>query len=220
MEQRARCRPLEAPRWVSEPISSCPLPKETCDSHRPSSTGISPMAQATPVSRRCALWPRPSSSSLRRPGPAHACPSHDGATFMRDAPTSWTPSPSWVSTASADGQRYPFRSVPLRARLDAWSTALRNVPLHDLRPCVSVPANAHHRGRRSRGALWRRAGACANALRQCRRAHCPHAARAWEPNDGPKPAPRIAARATRRGVRTARPPRSTAVRRRGVRRCR
>jgi hypothetical protein len=109
-----------------------PFPQGRCPRRlvltSPSSTGISPMAQATPVSRRCALWPRPSSSSLRRPGPAHACPSHDGATFMRDAPTSWTPSPSRVRAASADGQRYPFRSVPLRARLDAWSTALRNVP--------------------------------------------------------------------------------------------
>jgi hypothetical protein len=61
MEQRARCRPLEAPTWVSEPISSRALLRETRDSHRLSSTGISPMAQATPVSRRCALWPRPSS---------------------------------------------------------------------------------------------------------------------------------------------------------------
>jgi hypothetical protein len=140
VEQRARCRPLEAPRWVSEPISSCPLPKETCDSHRPSSTGISPMAQATPVSRRCALWPRPSSSSLRRPGPAHACPSHDGATFMRDAPTSWTPSPSWVSTASADGQRYPFRSVP-RAR----GLTPGRLVLHRRSPMTSDPASRFRR---------------------------------------------------------------------------
>jgi hypothetical protein len=48
----------------------------------------------------------------------------------------------------------------------------------DLRPCVWVPANAHCRGRRSRGALWRRAGACANARRQSRRAHAAHSRRA------------------------------------------
>ena len=53
-------------------------------------------------------------------------------------------------------------------------TSLRD----DLRPCVSVPANAHHRGRRSRGALWRRADACANARRQSRRAHAAHSRRA------------------------------------------
>jgi hypothetical protein len=71
------------------------------------------------------------------------------------------------------GQRYPFRSVPSHARLDAWTTRLTPPLPDDLRPCVSVPANADRRGRRRRGVLWRRAGACANALRQCRRAYCP-----------------------------------------------